>query len=162
MKKNFLFVALFLVSLSIKAQDLSSFFVTYTPVETPRTPVYVTPFPNIIDNSVTIINNSYRQSTPSVKCVESKTASGQLLMFDTTNNYEEVVSAEVLFKCFSDNSASVTITKIQIDKKWYPVKIEATRLKDLLDIDEFDRQFILDLLKNFNFIASSEEVLFLF
>lgn len=148
--------------LTINAQNYSDYFTTYTPVYTPPSPIYVTPMPSIYDNSVTIIDNSYRPSTPSVTCIDSQKQIGQILMVDTTTDKDCIVDAEVLFKSFSNNTATITITQLKLDSKWYVVDIEAYRLSSILENPESDRDLILELLKSFNFFASSEGVLFLF
>lgn len=163
MKKKFLILFLCIWAfLNINAQDYSDYFTTYKPVYTPPKPVYITPMPSIYDNSVTIIDNSYRPSTPSVTCTDSQKQTGQILMVDTTNDNNSVIDAEVLFKSFSNNTASITITRLKLDGKWYPVNIEAFKLSAALENSGSDRDLILELLKSFNFFASSEEVIFLF
>ena len=163
MKKIVILIYLFLCTLNTNAQYFDDLFTTYTPVYTPHRPVYVAPLPSIIDNSVTVIDNSYRLATPSVTCIDSQKQSGQILMFDNSTNKDQVVDAEVLFKSYSNNTASITITKLKIDGKWYPMNIDAVRLSSLLDSSNgSDRNTLLELMKNFNFIASSEDVIFLF
>lgn len=159
-----LLILLFCICTSwkINAQDYCDLFTTYEAVYTPPRPIYVTPAPSIYDNSVTIIDNSYRPSAPSVKCTDSQKQIGQILMVDTANNNDSVVDAEVLFKSFSNNTASITITRLKLDGKWYPANIEAIKLSTMLNNSESDRELILELLKSFNFYASSEEVIFLF
>lgn len=163
MKKIVLLICLLICALNVNAQYFDDLFTTYTPVYTPPRPVYVTPLPSIIDNSVTVIDNSYRPSTPSVTCTDSQKQSGQILMLDNSTNKDQVVDAEVLFKSFSNNTASITITRLKLDGKWYPMNIDAIRLSSLLDSSSgSDRNTLLELMKNFNFIASSEDVIFLF
>ena len=164
MKKKILmlFVCVF-TYLCVNAQDYGINFSHYIPIErTPTIPLYVPPMPSIYDNSTTIINNSYRPSAPRVTCVDSQKQTGQILMYDTTNDKTSVVDAEVLFKSFSNNTASITITRLKLDNKWYPMDIEAFRLSDALGDSKFDRDSILELLKSFNFYASTEDVIFLF
>lgn len=163
MKRKILMLFLcVIVSLSINAQ------IGVTPLEYEHarpidpSPVYVPPMSSIYDNSTTIINNSYRPSAPRVTCIDSQKQTGQILMYDTTNDKTSVVDAEVLFKSFSNNTASITITRLKLDNKWYPMDIEVFRLSDALGDSKFDRDSILELLKSFNFFASSEKVLFLF
>lgn len=155
---------LVLCVINSNAQNYSDYFSTYeAPVFTPSSPVYVTPIPSFMDNSVTIIDNSYRPTTPSVKCTNSQTQSGQILMIDNTTNKDSIVDAEVLFKSFSNNTASITITRLKLEGKWYPMNIKVLRLSVLLDNSHGeDRNNILELMKNFTFFASSEDVLFLF
>lgn len=163
MKKIAIFICLFIYALNVNAQYFDDLFTTYTPVNTPSRPIYVTPLPSIIDNSVTVIDNSYRSYTPSVTCTDSQKQSGQILMLDNSTNKDEIVDAEVLFKSFSNNTASITITRLKLDGKWYPMNIDAIRLSSLLDSSRgSDRNTLLELMKNFNFIASSEDVIFLF
>ena len=150
-------------TMSICAQYYDDLFTTYTPVYTSPRPVYVTPLPSIVDNSVTIIDNSYRPSTPSVRCTDSQKQSGQILMIDNTTNKDQVVDAEVLFKSFSNNTASVTITRLKLDGKWYPMDINVIKLSSLLDSSSgAERNNLLELMKNFTFFAASEDVFFLF
>ena len=157
------FIVFFACVASLTAQDFSDLFTTYTPVYTPPRSVYVTPMPSIVDNSVTIIDNSYRPTTPSVRCTNSQTQSGQILMIDNTTNKDAIVDAEVLFKSFSNNTASVTITRLKLDGKWYPMNIDVIKLSSLLDgTSGSDRKTILSLMEDFTFFASSEDVLFLF
>lgn len=159
MKRTLLSLLLsFVCIMSVYAQ-----FATYTPVYTPPRPVYVTPMPSIVDNSVTIIDNSYQSSTPSVRCTDSQKQSGQILMIDNTTNKDQVVDAEVLFKSFSNNTASITITRLKLDGKWYPMDINVIRLSSLLDSSSgTERNNLLELMKNFTFFAASEDVFFLF
>ena len=149
MKNKIILLVFAFVAICANAQDFSDLFTTYTPVYTPPRPVYVTPMPSVYDNSVTIIDNSQKQT-------------GQILMIDTTTDKDSVVDAEVLFKSFSNNTASITITRLKLDGKWYPMNIEAIRLSSILDSSGSDRNSILELMKNFNFFASSDDVLFLF
>lgn len=160
--KRFILLLCVGASLTINARDYSDFFVTYTPVYTPPEPVHITPVPSIYDNSVTIIDNSYRPSVPSVTCTDSQKQTGQILMIDTTNDKNSVIDAEVLFKSFSNNTATITITRLKLDGKWYSVNIEAIKLSAALENSGSDRELILELLKTFNFFASFEEVIFLF
>lgn len=163
MKKIKILICLFLCALNVNAQYFDDLFATYTPVYTPPRPVYVTPLPSIIDNSVTVIDNSYRPSTPSITCTESQKQSGQILMFENSTYKTQVVDAEVLFKTYSNNTASITITRLQLDGKWYPMNIDVVRLSSLLDsLSGDDRNFLLELMKDYTFIASAEDVTFIF
>lgn len=164
MKRTLLSLLLsFVCIMSVYAQYYDDYFATYTPVYTPPRPVYVTPMPSIVDNSVTIIDNSYQSSTPSVRCTDSQKQSGQILMIDNTTNKDQVVDAEVLFKSFSNNTASITITRLKLDGKWYPMDINVIRLSSLLDSSSgTERNNLLELMKNFTFFAASEDVFFLF
>ena len=163
--RKFLFVVIQIVICvcNLSAQSYDDLFVTYKPVYTPSTPVYVRPSPTIIDNSVTIIGNSYRPSAPSIRCTDSQTYSGQILMIDCSSNKDSVVDADVLFKSFSDNTASVTITRLKLDGKWYPTDIDVTKLSSILDSSTGEnRTTLLKLMKDFTFIASAEDIFFLF
>lgn len=162
MKKYLLIITCLFIGITCSAQDFSNLYTTYESVYTPPRPVYVTPMPSIYDNSITIIDNSYRPSTPSVRCTDSQKQTGQILMLDTASDKDSVVDAEVLFKTFSDNTASITITRLKLDGRWYPMNIEAVRLSSLLDTDVSNRNTILELMKDFNFFAYSEDVLFFF
>lgn len=159
--KILLFVFAFLANWA-KAQASNDYFSVYTPFEVPTSPIYVPTMPSIYDNSVTIINNSYGPTTPSITCTDSQKQIGQIIMIDTTTDKDSVVDAEVLFKSYSNNTASITITRLKLDGKWYPMDIEVIRLSSLLDSSGSDRNSILELLKNFNFFAYSDEVFFLF
>lgn len=164
MKKNFvLLIMSVLCAVSVCAQNFDVLFSSYTPLYTPPSPVYITPMPDIVDNSVTIINNSYAPSTPSVRCTDSQKQSGQVLMIDNTTNKNQVIDAEVLFKSYSNNTASITITRLKLDGKWYPMDIDVIRLSSLLDSTSGnERNNLLELMKNFTFFANAEDVLFLF
>lgn len=165
MKKIVIILILFISTLNANSQDYSDLFTTYRSVYTPR-PVYVTPLPNVIDNSITIIDNSYSSTlptTPTITCTNSQKQSGQVVMYDNSNNKSQLVDAEVLFKNFSNNTASITITKLKLDGKWYPMNIQVTRLSSLLDsMSGDDRNSLLELMKNYNFIAEEEGLTFLF
>ena len=159
--KNFIILFCIFCPIYVIAQNYNNYAI-FESVDIPPRPVYVTPLPSIYDNSVTIIDNSYRPFTPSITCIDSQKQTGQILMIDTTTDEGSVVDAEVLFKTFSNNTASITITRLKLDGKWYPMNIEAIRLSSLLDSSGTNRNSILELMKNFNFLASSDEVLFLF
>lgn len=166
MKKYILFfIQVVFCIISLNAQRFDNIFSTFTPLYDPPRPVRVMPMPSIIDNSVTI--NSYMPSASSVRCTDSKTQSGQILMIEDTSDKKpsksSVVDAEVLFRKFSDNTASITITRLKLDGKWYPMDIKAYRISSFLDTSiGDDRNMWLELMKKFTYIASSEDVLFLF
>lgn len=166
MKKCILiFIQIILCVASLNAQRFDNIFSTFTPVYDPPRPVQITPMPSVIDNSVTI--NSYTPSVPSIRCTDSKTQCGQILMIEdssnSSSNKSTVVEAEVLFRKFSNNTASITITRLKLDGKWYPMDINVYRITSFLDASfGKDRDLWLELMKKFTYIASSEDVLFLF
>ena len=164
MKQNIFFTLLFLCccAINVNAQNFDDMFVTYTPVYTPPRPIYTAPMPNIVDNSVTIIDNSYHASASQFRCVDSQTQRGQILLIDLTDNSDMVVDAEVLFKTYSNKSASISISKIKIDNHWHSIGVSAYKLADLLDDPTFERKDILALLEVATFYAISNNVLFLF
>lgn len=164
--KIFVLMVFFAVFFFTKAQgnyaEWDPLFTTYEAVEVPAPPVYIHPVPNVYDNSITIIDNSYQSYAPSVTCTDSQKHTGQIMMVDTSANEDSIVDAEIMFKLFSNNTESITIIRLKLDGKWYPMNIEAARLSAIVDTVGLDRNFILDLMKEFNFIAASENVYFLF
>lgn len=118
--------------------------------------------PNIVDNSVTIIDNSYRPTTPSVTCVDTQKQAGQILLIDLTNDTNMVVDAEVTFKTYSNNSVAISVNRIKLDNQWHSIGVSAYKLADLLNDSKVNRKDILKLLEIATFYAYSEDVLFLF
>lgn len=164
--KKLLFLILFILSASFSAnaQNYADLFTVYTPATPQRE--YNKPLPSIIDNSVTVINSPNYMYAPSssksVTCTNSQKQSGEIVMIDLSTNKDSLVNAEILYKTFSNNTATVTITKLKLDGKWYPMNIEAITLSSLLNNSGENRNKLLDLMKKYNYMASSEDVLFLF
>lgn len=162
MKHQILTLLLALCCTLAKAQNFDDYFTTYKPVYTPPRPVYTVPMPNIVDNSVTIIDDSFRPTTPSVTCVDSQKQTGQILLIDLTNNKNMVVDAEITFNTYSNNAVAISINRIKLDNQWNSINVSAFKLADLLNDPKINRKDILKLLEVATFYAYSEDVLFLF
>ncbi len=156
--------------------NLFAQFVQYTAMEFPKIstiqiysePKYTPPALTIIDNSIDITNdyrvyNSHSSSTPKVKCVESQSYNGQILLIDLTDDSDaSVVDAEVSVSAFSDKSISIYLNKIKLNNKWVSIGIYVNRLADLLEDASVDRKAVLALLKYATYFAIKDGVLFLF
>ena len=120
--------------------------------------------PNFYDNSVTIIDNSRVSYAPSIRCTDSQTCSGELWVIDTSDKGGNgtTIPGEVSFKSFSNNTATITITKLKIDGKWVSTNIAAYRLAELLGVSGISRTDVLDLMKVADFFALSDDLIFIF
>ena len=162
--KNIVLLFFIMIGFSnVKAQSYSDYFVTYDPVYTPEPPRPVFVMPDIIDNSVTIIRNSYNSySNTSIRCIKSQNQMGQVLLIDLTEGKPYLINVEANFKVYSNDTYSIMLKRGQFGNDWYSIERPVYEITDLLNDEKMDRNLVLDMLKMGNYFAIDKDFLFIF